>query len=76
MLKKGGGNRGGGANRFLGCELLESRAVMGITGGDAERNLLGRTGPLRVARHIYGDHGGRERWLVKPLDTAARKEGT
>lgn len=44
-------------NRFLGCELLEYRAVMGITGGDAERNLLGRTGPLRLARHFYGDHG-------------------
>lgn len=33
-------------NRFLGCELLESRAVMGITGGEAERNFLGRTEPL------------------------------
>lgn len=44
-------------NRFLRCELLESRAVMGITGGDAERNLLGRTGSLRSARHFYLDRG-------------------
>lgn len=42
---------------FLGCELLESRAVMGITEGDAERNLLGRTGPLWLARHVYRDQG-------------------
>lgn len=44
-------------DRFLGCELLESRAVMGITEGDAERNLLGRTGPLRLARDFYWEHG-------------------
>lgn len=29
-------------NRFLGRELLESRAVMGITDGDTERNLLSK----------------------------------
>lgn len=41
----------------MGRELLESRAVMGITGGDAKRNLLARTGPLPLARHFYEDHG-------------------
>lgn len=30
---------------------------MGITEGDAERNSHGGTGPLRLARHFYGDHG-------------------
>lgn len=68
MREEGGKKRRWSEQVF---ELLESRAVMGIT----ERNLLGRTGPLRLARHFYGDHGGRERWLVKPLDTATRKEG-
>lgn len=42
---------------FRGCELRESRAVMGITEGDAERNLHGRTGPLWLARHVYRDQG-------------------
>lgn len=46
------------ANRFLGRELLESRAVMGITEGDAERNLLGRTGPLRLSLSLlWGSQG-------------------
>lgn len=45
------------SEQVLGRELLESRAVMGITGGDAKRNLLGRTGPLPLARHFYEDHG-------------------
>ena len=40
---------------FSGCELLESRAVMGITGGDTERSLLGRTGTLRSACYFYAD---------------------
>lgn len=30
---------------------------MGITEGDAERTLLGRTGPLWLARHVYRDQG-------------------
>lgn len=37
------------SEQVLGRELLESRAVMGITGGDAKRNLLARTGPLPLA---------------------------
>lgn len=45
------------SEQVLGCELLESRAVMGITGGDAKRYLLGRTGPLPLACHFYEDHG-------------------
>ena len=40
-----------------GCERLESRVVMGITGGHAERNSLGRMGPSPSARHFYEDHG-------------------
>lgn len=44
-------------NRFLICELLESRAVMGITEADAKGNLLGRAGPLWLARHFYREQG-------------------
>lgn len=43
VLKKGRTGGGGGwgrVNRFLGCELLESRAVMGITAGNTERNFF------------------------------------
>ncbi len=62
-------------NRFLGCELLESRAVMGITEGDAERNLLGRTGPLWLARHFYGDHGAeRAGWFSHWTQQQGKRE--
>lgn len=62
-------------NRFLGCELLESRAVMGITEGDAERNLLGRTGSLRLAHHFYGDHGAeRADWFSHWTQQQGKRE--
>lgn len=56
--KNGGG--GGGkeeSEQVLGCELLESRAVMGITGAKAERSWPGGRGPLPLAYHFYGDRG-------------------
>lgn len=42
--------------RLLGCELLESRAVMGITGGDEERNLI-EEGLYRSPIPLYEDQG-------------------
>lgn len=58
-MSRWGRMRGKGVNMFLGCEPLESRAVMGITGGDAERNLLGGTGTLQLAPHFYWDPGAK-----------------
>lgn len=47
------------------CELLESRAVMGITerGDAAERNSLGETGSFYwLDRHFYRDRGDGGVW--------------
>lgn len=49
-VAQGGFQSGGGRRR----ELLESRAVMGITEGGGER---GRRVEWRSARHFYGDRG-------------------
>ncbi len=57
-------------NRFLGSELLESRAVMGNTDGDAER-----TGPLRLACHFYRDHGAeRTGWFSHWTQQQGKRE--
>lgn len=65
-----------GVNRFLGCELLESRAVMGITGGDAERNLLGRTGAFTVSPVTFMGTTGPERtgWFSHRTQQQGKRE--